>query len=170
MKKLLTTLSILLIATVSYAQDAALTLTIKSDKEVYEVEEEMVINAEFKNNSKKIIILNFTENSLNLDWDFNINIKRNGNPLPSQRVIDYKSVIYKKKKKEIAAGDSYNVRLILSKIKWIDESPFLKKGKYHIEISYSYQIAPDQATAITSNTITIEVVEKKEPSSKYILL
>ncbi|MEW6009496.1 MAG: hypothetical protein AB1629_07680 [Candidatus Omnitrophota bacterium] len=136
-----------------------ITLTIKSDKEIYGIGEDIVIDLEFKNDSDSPVILKFDKPG-NLYAFFTFKIYRNNEELKTYRYFDLKDMVFPITETKLFPNSTYNMKIIINKLDWADEfkSMFETPGTYKIIITYG--LIKDSATiGINSNSATIEVVD-----------
>ena len=179
MKKILLGIAIsVLILPFAYCQEPPLSLTIKSDKRSYNLSEPIIIEAALKNMSLKDVMIN-------TQWfpAFNINFTVTcGSEKLEQHPIQYKLPLPQKEHfRELKPGKQHSERFDMSDYVTID-----KGGQYNIQItyknwidSYCYRRADGMIDGnkhvpvevwigtLTSNPITIEVKEKKQPLQRF---
>jgi len=158
MKKILLGIAILLLITSSSCSQESkqpLQFTIKSDKKVYGVGEQIKVNLEFKNKSDDIASIRLDKQDRFAFFEFIISKDANEPRICS---IGIGKNIYDKK---IAPGDYYSTDIVISELDRIPQKPIFYEpgrdntGRYEITITYRGDMT------ITSNTITIEVKGKK---------
>ncbi|MCJ7507392.1 MAG: hypothetical protein MUO85_01510 [candidate division Zixibacteria bacterium] len=152
----------LLITPFGYCKAQPLQITIKSDKEVYEVGEDIVIHAGLKNISDKVVNVNAGGY---LDWNdacrfFFKNVKGEVCRLIHMGPVDI-TIPDQLPSKQLCDFWSYTIGLLRDKeFKWQEFKFELVKGK-----DYSFtgkQTIYMKYYGLTSNIITIEVVEKEK--------
>ncbi len=136
-----------------------LTLTIKSDKEVYGIGDDIVINLEFRNNSEKPIILKFDKPG-DLYAFFTFKIYRNDQELKPYRYFDLKDMVFPIIETKLTSNSTYNIKFIINKLDWADKfkSMFEVPGIYKIIVTYGL-IEGTATIGINSNSIAIEVAD-----------
>jgi len=179
MRRILLGITVLLfMVSIGYCQDqplqqfdkgSPLELTIKSDKQVYEVGEEIWIQVTIRNASERKQILSalgFIVSSDNIKSPIYSPVKFSDNTFddnPYKREM----VTLQSEEKRVLKYNLYNLKWdILSSSLWASKqfNKYIRPGKYSI---YFDSVIGDQKdytprpNNLTSNTITIEVVEKK---------
>lgn len=150
-------------------QDQPLQLTIKSDKQVYEVGEAIEIIATLRNISEKEIQFDSPSIYTNPYLPFRVEsdgIRKSWSPsliwLLDDTVLPYFEPIVLPAKKELIIKGKW-------KAKWISD-PKIKSGNYKIQAIFSYPTLRREnfwTGTITSNTITIEVVVKGKKKEQF---
>jgi len=136
MKKILFALMLVLASSI-YAQEDPLKLTIKSSIETYKLGEEIIIHAEFKNNSIKTVTLEFSDAKPHYyHCSFGFDIRRNNVEVSSERIIYRKEMSFATLSKELHPGTAYAIKISLDDIDWAEGNPFKGKGNYTIRIRY----------------------------------
>jgi len=179
-KVILGTAILLLIASVSYCQESnqplqrfdkslPLALTIKSDKQVYKVGEEIIIEAALKNNgSQELWLGGFYKDidEIGHRSNFRFRVFKDNSKTERQYInIELlKKMFVDFKKQLIKPGEEIAFKVTLNK--WYDMS---KPGRYTVVCKYTSkgpfemdEWLPIWEGTITSNTITIEAREKKD--------
>lgn len=159
MKKLILSAVLLLAASVGYSQETTqpLQLTIKSDKQAYEVGEEIKLSMSIENISDKDVLIpssfiSYTDGYKAIRYGLNINVKDSkGNKL------EFLGAHFKSSDTGtvLKVGEIRNA----FKINLLDWFSINKADKYNVQI-----VSTSQHSGFidaTSNTITIEVAEKK---------
>ena len=190
-KTVLAILSVIFLATVGYCQDAhtPLQLTIKSDKSVYEVGDEVILTITWKNSGNRVVQIDFREDSLL--YNMLTIVGKNGEAYLKKVIMYEFAPEYKRK---ILPGDKYVYTMkgrltmepvgdFMAPMKPIDSLVITFEGKIlsdmglilgepgTFELAFHYQMPADAywvksepetwSGNITSNRITLEVKEKK---------
>lgn len=166
------------------SKESPLQLTTKSDKEIYEVGDEIIIYGYFKNNSvDKIYVIKddkpllwchlVVNNPDGIEFWYDAYPTKDFGPAPAHAyiaILPNKTLEYFAFK--VVAGeleghesnwnwDRYPTTIAVPK----EVMPFCEKGRYKIKFQY-INLTPTRKDALkgtfTSNAITIEVVEKKQ--------
>lgn len=208
MRKVLLVAVLVLMASIGYCQEQPLQLTIKSDKEKYEVGEVIIIDAIFKNNSNKSILIVTPQDGSDskLRYPYCIfEVKDSHNKIvedkgrclttdpltlksfyeiqPGRTFKLYRDGYRLDRSKDISA-DSYVITFSYStdaekESQWFgrysdeywinrNNNEFWKKREAEIE-EINKMLKKVPALNLTSNSITIEVAEKKDISKQEAL-
>ena len=180
-KILLGIISLLLIASVGYSEEQPLQLTIKSDKEAYEVGDEIIISGYFKNNSvDKVYVIKddkpllwcrlIVNNPDGIEFWYDAYSNKEFGPAPpnAYTAIPPKQSIEYFTFKAIAgklSGHEYNWHYETTIVPENVSYPFVSKGTHKVKFLYISDFAPTIKEALkgkfTSNTIKIEIAEKR---------
>lgn len=150
-----------------------LQLTIESDKEVYEVGEDIFVELTLRNNSNRELYLDHFYkdiDSIGTRSNFRFKVLKDKSKIEQQYLHGevIKRLIVPFKRTQIKAGGEIIFKATLNK--WYSMT---EAGKYSVVCMYSSkgpfpmnEWMPMWEGAVTSNTITIEVVEKREKETK----
>lgn len=143
--------------------NSPLALTIHSDKEVYEAGDDITIALEFRNSSGDTKTLKFDKGN-RLHTFFSFELSRDGNKIKAYRDIDTKDMSFPIEERKLASGETYSMSMVINRLDWNRQdwpqgSPFDKKGRYEIRVTYFGASAAPEDNVI-SNTIAIQIKGK----------
>lgn len=175
MKKILLSIAILLLLTsIGYCQEEPLQLTIKSDKEAYEVGEEIKIQLDFQNNSpEKVIIFKHMLMTYNVRFQVNVTTPAGERYEPVTELRHYELPVFDMGMyQKILPDETFTILISLKDYFGESYEDFIVAGnckisaKYSNEFDYYYNNGEETKIdafkgTLTSNTITIEVVGEK---------